>query len=495
MATKRNFLYNAAYQIVMMAVPIVTIPYLSRVLGQDGVGVYSYTNTVAAYFVTVATLGLSSYGVREIARCGTDREARSRCFWSIFAFQFLMGAAVSVCYLAYSAFVESSLALPTLMWTPYVLSTMLDVNWMFSGCEEFRIPVIRSLATKLLGVACIFLFVKTAGDAWIYCLCTSATYIVNVLVLWPFVRTKVDFRMPTRAEVLSHVKPNLVLFVPVVASTIYGTAGTVFLGNCASMDQTGLFNYAQRLCRLPLAFATSLGVVMMPRMTAAFGHAARPETERLLVDSSWIMLAMGFLFMWGIIGMAPEFVPVFLGDGFDACKQLMPALSIIIPVICMSNVMGNQYLLPQRRDRAYTASLCIGAAVFIPAGAAMIPAFGAMGAVLATDLAEIAVLAAQIALAHDGAFVARMFRQGVPFLAMGILMSLFMRLVAALCTAAFGVGVATLAIEIAAGGLSFGVMFVAWCLVRHDRRLELVLGRRLHAALFAFLGTKGSAGR
>lgn len=475
---KANFIWQSSYQVLLIIIPLITTPYLSRTLGAEGVGVFSYTQAIASYFVMFAMLGMSTYGVREIAAAGEDRQRRSRTFWSAYATQAITSGLMCLAYFAYALFADPAGGLlVTIVWGMYVLSALLDITWLLFGVEEFRIPTIRSIATKLATLVIIFGFVRGPDDLWLYCAAIAGSFLVNQILIWPFVRRYVDLVRPSKSEVLRHFKPSLILFIPVVAISLYTSMDKILLGSMAGMQQAGFFEYSEKLSKMPMAVITAMGTVMLPRMTAELSAGRRDNALSLLGDSVWAMLAMAMALAFGIAAIAPEFAPVFLGDEFAECDTIMMVLAIIIPVISVTNVIGRQYLVPTDRDSLYTASVCVGAGVNIAVNIALIPLLGAMGAAIATVTAEVSVLIVQAWSVRKELPLLRYALNSIPFLFFGVLMFVVVRFVASLLNAQWGMVPLGLAIEILVGVLSFTVLSIAWCLLTKDSHFRRLLGR------------------
>ncbi len=477
MSIKNNYLYQATYQLLLIIVPLTTTPYLSRVLGASQVGVYSYTYSIANYFVMFATLGMSTYGVREIAACGNDRELRSKVFWEMYAVQALVSAVCIVAYVIYSFANPKGGFVVAAVWGMWVVSALLDVSWMFFGVEEFKMPTIRSIVTRLLSVVVIFGFVRGSEDLWVYCAAIAGSFLANQVLLWPFVRRYVDLVVPKPKEALRHLVPNLRLFIPVIAISFYVTLDKVMLGAMAGMIQAGFFEYSEKLSRMPMALVTAVGTVMLPRMTVELKGGNRGKALSLLEGSIWAMLMMAFAMMFGIMGIAHEFAPVFLGSEFSSCDVIMCVLALIIPVVSTTNVLGRQYLLPTGRDTLFTLSVCVGAVVNICLNLALIPAAGAMGAAISTVFAEASVLVAQVVMTSKELPLHLYFKNAIPFAICGFLMAVVIRIASIPFTAIWGVGVIALALEVCVGIVVYVVLAAGWCLVTaNEHFLSLVKG-------------------
>ena len=474
---KKNYLYQASYQLLLIIVPLVTTPYLSRVLGASQVGVYSYTYSIANYFVMFATLGMSTYGVREIAACGDDRKSRSMVFWEMYGAQAFVSVVCIVAYIVYSFANPKGGFIIATMWGMWVVSALFDVSWMFFGVEEFKMPTIRSIVTRLLSVVVIFGFVRGPEDLWVYCAAIAGSFLANQVLLWPFVRRYVDFVIPKPKGVLRHLVPNLRLFIPVIAISFYVTLDKVMLGAIAGMTQAGYFEYSEKLSRMPMALVTAVGTVMLPRMTVELKSGNRKTALSLLESSIWAMLMMAFAMMFGIIGIAHEFAPVFLGSEFSSCDIIMCVLALIIPIVSTTNVLGRQYLLPTGRDTLFTLSVCVGAVVNFCLNLALIPVAGAMGAAVSTICAEFSVLIVQVMLTNRELPLRLYVKNAVPFAVYGFLMAIVIRFAAVQFAAIWGVGVLTLTLEVCVGIALYAALVAGWCLAtRNEHFLPFVNG-------------------
>lgn len=161
-------MYSMAYQVLIMVLPLITAPYLSRVVGAEGTGIYSYTYSIAQYFVYFAMLGISNYGNRSIAKVRENIGQRNYTFSSIYQLQILTSLVAIVIYLLYCfVFVHENRNI-SLLQGFFVLSAIFDISWLFWGMENFKVTVTRQMLVKICSAICIFLFVKSPLDLWKY---------------------------------------------------------------------------------------------------------------------------------------------------------------------------------------------------------------------------------------------------------------------------------------------------------------------------------------
>lgn len=460
---KKNIIYNVIYQALLIILPLATAPYLSRVLGPNQLGQYSYTYSVANYFVLFAMLGVNNYGNRCVARARGDRAKLVEEFWGIYCFQVFMTLTMLVLYIAYSVVLSGDVVL-ALVWTPYVLSAGLDVNWLFFGLEEFRLTVTRNLVIKLATFALTLLLVRGEYALMIYCVLMSVSYLASAAALWPFVRCEVDWARPTWRRVLSHLRPNLVLFVPVIAVSLYTVLDRVMLGWFSSFEENGYFENAYKVATMPTAVITALGTVMLPRVSNLLVEGRRLEAQRYLGVSMWMAMAMAFAFSFGVAGVAPVLVPVLFGRGFGPSEAAMCVIVSDMPFMAWANVIRTQLLIPEGRDREYVASVVVGAAVNVAVNLALIPPMGALGASAGTLCAEAAVCLVQARAVRREVPQGRWLLRCLPFAAIGLVMFAAVRALGDV----MGASAMTLLLQVAAGAVIYSLLSFMWCEATRD---------------------------
>ncbi|WP_455136112.1 flippase [Thermophilibacter sp.] len=420
---KTNIAYNFAYQLLILVLPLVTAPYLARVIGAEGVGVYSYSYSVATYFVYFVKLGLDNYGNRAIASVQDDRAERSKCFWEIYAMQSACFLVTGSVYAAYAVSLSGDVVIALLQGI-YVLSSLFDVNWFFFGMEQFRLTVIRNTIVKILTAVGVFVFVRSSGDIDAYVAVMCIGYLVSQLALWPFLGRYVDFIKPTPRGVIQHIRPNLVLFIPVVAVSVYNILSKIILGAMAGTEEVGFFENAAKVIQVPTALVTAVGTVMLPRTSALVARgeheAAARHTERTLV----YVMAFTSVAAFGIPIVALPFTELFYGAGFEPSATCMMVLCATIPLLGFGNVVRTQYLIPMARDNVFLWSAVCGAIANVAVNLALIPRFGCLGAAFGSVAAEAVVLLYQLIMVRREIPLERYLKIAVVFLVAGGIMSL-----------------------------------------------------------------------
>lgn len=391
----KNYIYNLMYQILVMFIPLITTPYLSRVLGAENLGIYSYTLSIATYFITFGSLGVALYGQREIAFEQDDSKKYSKTFWEIFIFRLItMSISIIIYYLIFINGTHYQIYYKILLLE--IIGNMIDISWFFQGLEEFKKTVLRNTIVKLISLVAIFIFVKSKNDLIIYFIIYVLSTLVGNLTLWfylPKYLTKVKIE---NLKIFRHLKPTISLFIPQIAIQVYTLLDKTMIGTIiADKSEVGYYDQSQKIIKMLLTIITSFGTVMMPRIANTYYKGDKEQIQKYMSKSFNMVFLLAFPLIFGIIAVAPSFVPVFFGKGYDEVVILMSVISPIILLIGLSNVTGTQYLLPIKRQKEYTISVICGACVNFIMNMLLIPKYKAVGASIGTVIAEFTVTAVQ----------------------------------------------------------------------------------------------------
>ena len=459
---RSNFLYNVTYQLLLILLPLITTPYISRVLGADGIGTYSYTYTVANYFVLVAMLGVKNYGNRSIAAVRDDRRRLSRTFWQIYVLQFWCALAACAGYFCYILLFERQYACIALLQGIYVFSGFFDISWFFFGLEEFRLTVLRNIVIRLADLACIFLLVRTRDDLWKYTLIMALGVLLSQGYLWLYLRRFVGWYRPRGREMARHLRAELLLFIPVIAVSIYKMMDKVMLGRMSTITQVGYYESVEKIINIPLGVITALGTVMLPRMSNLAAKGQTKKSRRYIYDSMRFAMLLATGMCFGLAGIAQDLIPLFLGEEYLPCILLLQTMAPTVLFIAWANVIRTQYLIPNRLDRSYIISVTLGAVLNLAVNLLLIPRLDALGAVIGTLCAEGSVCLCQTLMVRRQLDVKRYARVTLPFLLPGAGMFLLVRLIGRRMS-----GPAALVLEITAGAAAYLAVTGAYLLAIH----------------------------
>ena len=388
-SVRKNYIYNLIYQVMTLITPFITTPYISRVLGADGTGVQSYTNSVVQYFAILAALGTASYGQREIARHRDEIKMRSRLFWEIEVLCMATTAACLIIWLFVIGFAREYRPYYVVL-TMTLLAVAFDISWFFGGLEQYSLIVLRNTAVKLVGIAMLFLFIREKEDLLLYVALTAATGLLGNVSMWGYLKGQVEKPVLKELRPLRHLKETLVYFIPTIATSVYTILDKTMLGwfSGENKSQNGYYEYATGFVNMAKILIMSFNAVMSARMSYLFGTGRMEEIHKRFQDSLDFVLLMAMPIMLGLAGIAAQFIPWFLGNGYLPVTFLMYVCSPLVLVVGLSDCIGSQILTPGGKRAQSGKVIVAGAMVNACLNFLLIPHFAALGAAAASVAAE-----------------------------------------------------------------------------------------------------------
>lgn len=389
---KRNILYNTFYQILILVVPFITAPYVSRTIGVAGIGTYSYTLSIQTYFSMFAALGTASYGIREIARCRDNNEKRSRTFWEI---EILTIITSLICLIVWGLmiFLNQDNKIIYLVLTMNLLSTMLDISWFYAGIEKFKYTIMQNSIFKILGVIALFIFIKEPNDLLLYITIMSLSTLLGTASMWlylPKFLHKINFK---ELKIIRHFKETVVYFIPTIATSIYTVLDKTLIGVLTKEPkENGYYEQAIKIIHMASAVTyTSLNTVLSSRNSYLFKENKEKEIKNKIDLSINYILFLGIGMFFGIMVVIDKFVPIFYGEGYNEVSVLIKILSPLIFIIGISNCLGSQYYTPSGLRKKSTNFIIVGACANLILNLLLIPKFWSRGAAIATVAAELII--------------------------------------------------------------------------------------------------------
>ena len=468
---KKNFLYQSLYQVLIVILPLITAPYVARVLGVDRSGIYSFSHTIANYFVVFGMLGIEVYGNRSIAKVRDNRDEMNIVFSELLVLHVLVSVIAVLIYFVYCFTLTKEYRVIFLLQGFYVVSTVFDINWFFFGIEKFKITVTRSTVIKILSVVAIFIFVKTKNDLEIYTFILSFSMLLSQLAVWPMLKKYVSFVNVSLTALKRHWKPVFLLFIAVFAANLNRMIDKAMLGWFGKISDLGCYDYADRIIRIPLSLIAALGTVMLSKMSNLYAKDEEETNRRILDISACLVLILSFGMGFGIAAIAPEFVVWFLGKEFTGTIILLTILAASVPLVGWNNYIRTQILIPKEMDKVYTKAVSIGAIVNVTINCGLIYFFGAKGASIATVVSYAVILLVQMTpLVKEmrGTFHYIVF----PVFA-GIIMFILVRLSARLTDKLF----VSVCIELVVGVIVYGGLSILYLLKRQGQILKIAINK------------------
>ena len=407
MKVLKNYAYNLSYQLLVIILPIITTPYVTRVFSSTDLGTYGYFNSIVTYFILLATLGVANYGTKEIS--GHRKDIRKN-FWGIYTLQF--GATIlSICLYILLCLSLSFMQNPV----AYILGLSLvskgmDISWLFQGLEDFRKITVRNITVKLVGVISIFLFVKSANDLYLYVFLLTIFELLGQFSMWLPAREFIGKPHFDWSYAKQHLKPVVLLFLPQIAISLYVTLDRTMLGTLASTKDVGIYDQALKLVNILLTLVTSLGSVMLPRVANLLSTGDHKAVNKMHQMSFLIYNLVIFPIIAGVLIVNDDFVQFFLGQDFQDAKYAIAIMIFRMFFIGWTNIMGIQILIPHNKNKEFMISTTIPAIVSVGLNLLLLPKLGYIGAAIVSVLTEALVWAIQL-------YFTRNYLKEVPFLA------------------------------------------------------------------------------
>ena len=418
---KKNYIFNLIYQIVLVVTPLIIIPYLSRVLNADGIGRVSFAESVVSFFILFANLGIGTYGQREISYYQDDKIKRSEVFWNTFILKIITSLSVFIIYLIVSlAYFKTKIYLILAI---NILATLFDITWFFQGIEEFGKIVARNIFFKLLSIVFIFSFIKNKSDVVLYAFSIGFFMLLSNLSLYIYVKRYVERINFKNISPFKDFMIVLSLFVPTIGIQIYTVLDKTMIGFITHNNfENGYYDISVRIAKILLTIITSLSIAVIPRIGLLYNKKEHDTIKILMYKSYRFVLLVGIPLCLGTIAISDNFVPWFLGRGYDKVIMLVKILSFLIIAIGINNITGVQYLIPTKRESKFTLSVMLGAGINLCLNIFLIKYFMSIGAAIASIIAETFIALFQLHMIRGEISLKKIVFEGVNYYIAGIIM-------------------------------------------------------------------------
>ena len=389
-SVKINFIMNAILTMSSFIFPLITFPYVSRILLPEGTGKVSFAVSVITYFAMFAQLGIPTYGIRACAKVRDDKKKLSKTVHEIFTINIVMSV------IAYVLFATALCVVPRLR-TDKVLMIVISstiffntigMSWLFSALEKYEYITVRSILFKFIALIAMFVLIHQRSDYVIYggisIFASSASNICNYI----YAHKLVDFHQKQNYVYRQHLKPILVFFAMSCATTIYTNLDTVMLGFINGDAEVGFYNAAVKIKSILVCVITSLGTVLLPRASYYVEHKMMDEFNKITCK------AINFVFLTAVPMMvyfmlfAREGIFFLSGDAYEPATIPMIIIMPTLLTIGLTNIMGIQVLIPLGKEKMVLYSEVAGAVVDFGINMLLIPRMASAGAAIGTLVAE-----------------------------------------------------------------------------------------------------------
>ncbi|MCT3391394.1 oligosaccharide flippase family protein [Lentilactobacillus hilgardii] len=396
--TIRNIIYNGLYQLLVIALPVITVPYVARVLGAHSLGINSYVVSIGNLLAYVIFLGLNQFGVRTIARSSQKKIVLENEFYNLWIIQLIVGIVVLCGYIYFATLNSYSLFL--LANVPYLLGYVIDISWFFIGVEQIKEVVIRNSIVKLITVLFIFILVRSPKDLFAYILINACSILFSNIIFWEkLFKVFSGFHFIFRKRSLKYFLPLVILGAPQIAVQLYTSFDSTLVGTIAGPTQLSYYDQSQKVVRIVLALVTSVSTVIMPKLSQLDKEDNR-NYFKILKFSLDVTLISSLFIVLNLMIDSNEFVPWFFGTKFNEMKNNMFFVSLILIFVSYGGVFANQFALSRGLYKEYSIPYFIGAAISIPLNIVFVNKYGADGGTFTIILTEFIVCLLRVLIVH-----------------------------------------------------------------------------------------------
>lgn len=388
---KTNFFFNFALQIITYIIPLITAPYLSRVLLPSGIGMNSYVYSIASYFILVVTFGFVSYGTRQVATHKNNRVEYSKDFWNIFFNKLLLFVGAAIFYLILSFLSGDKYKSLFLIYFMLVVGEVFNVTFFYQGIENYRFFSFLNILIRILGTIGIFFFVKNADDLFLYALIfCGETLLVNILAFF-FAIFYVDKPKFQFEGLFNRYKLALFYFLPSIALSLTAIIDKTMLGILSSDEDVGYYEEAAKIINLVLGLINTFSPVLLSRMSHLFSIGDKIQIERKQIQTLEVYALLAFPSFAGLYLIADEFIPLYFGNEFSPSIQILKILSFSILIRPIAYYLSSSYYVPKNETKKVTLFYFVGLFVNLIVNYFLIVNFQGAGAAIASLISDVVV--------------------------------------------------------------------------------------------------------
>ena len=393
---KKNYFYNVSYQLFALLVPLITTPYVSRVLGAEGIGEYSYTFAIVKYFWLLSALGIATFGSKNIGIVQKNKEKRSYVFWNLFVLKAILSTFFIIIYIFYIIILAENKFI-ALIQGINLIAIMFDITFFLQGMEDFKKISTKNFIIKILNIIYIFVFVKTKNDLNIYAFGLAFFLLVGNLIMWKGMSKYVS-KVPIKTlKPFGNLKGVAKLFIPAIAAEIFSIFDkTMIRWFTGSPVENGYYEQSLKIIQMAVVVITTMGTIMVPKISREYNEGNFKEVKKYVDKSIRFSLMISIPMVFGLIAISDKFVLYFFGIEYMKSKYLINILSLLFVFMGINSVTGLQYLIPTGQENKHIEYLLIGGIVNIILNCILIPKFMSIGAAIASVIGEAIIVCLEL---------------------------------------------------------------------------------------------------
>lgn len=398
---KRNFSYNLILTFCNYLFPLITYPYVSRILGVSNIGTCNFVDSIINYFILFSILGIGSYGVREIAKCKDNTEKRSQIFTNLILLNAIGTLIAIIVYIIAILNIPSLQEYRRFLWVGLIkiLFNMFLIEWFFQGLQQFRYIAIRSVLVRFIYVISIFIFVKNENDTiWYYGL-TVAVIVINAIINLNHSRKFQHFSLK-KINLKPYIIPTVSFGYYRILTSMYTTFNLVFLGFVTNNYEVGLFSTATKLYTIIMGVFTAFTTVMIPKVSELLGKGEINQLQSIANKTFSLLFSIASPIIIFSLFCAEDIIFIIAGPGYEEACAPFKIVIFLLLVIGMEQIVIQQFLMASKSNSSIFIVSSVGAIIGIVANITITPNWGAVGSALSWGCAEIGVLIVGITLMY-----------------------------------------------------------------------------------------------
>ncbi len=400
MQTKRsltsNYIFNLTYQIIIIVIPIILIPFISRTLGPDSAGLYSYSQSFVFYFSYFALLGVNLYGSKSISVSSKSRDSLQKTFFEIFILKLFTSFLSMIVFLTITIIFNNQVIF--YIQGGLLIANLLDITWFYTGTENFRAIVARNLIVKISTFFLVLIMINNPDDVWLYALIWVSSEIIGQVFMWfNFIKLNMFYGLRFKnIKPLSHLSGMVKIFIPQLIILLYTTLNVTMIGKISGTSETSYYDMSTKIINVLIVIMTSLSIIIVPRISKLYSEGNIEQINDVLQKAISIFTYLSFPMTIGVLLTSKIFIPWFLGSEYTPAITVLSILSLKIILVPYSNIIGVQYLIPTNQNSIFLKSVILGALINITINFFLIGKYGSYGAAIAIVSAELIVTISQL---------------------------------------------------------------------------------------------------
>lgn len=398
-SVKKNFAYNLTLTLCNYIFPLLIYPYVSRVLGVTNIGICNFVDSIIQYFILFSTLGIGSFGVREIARYKENREARDKIFSSLFLLNVITTLLALVVLFVSVNIIDALIPYKQFLWigTMQLVSTLFLTNWFFQGISDFKYITIRTVVVKCFYVLSVFLFVRDENDTVIFYFLTSSVFVLNAIINWIY-GSRFRSLVFKGVSLTIYLIPVFSFGLYLILTSAYTTFNIVFLGFCSGDTEVGYFTTATKLYSIIMGTFTAFTTVMVPRVSELLKEGNKEYLQKIVSDTLSLVVVFSVPIIILCEFYAHEIIFLVAGRGYEGAETPFRIVIFLLLIIGFEQIIIQQFLMASKSYKSIFLVSVTGAVIGLLFNILITPQMASVGSAICWGISEFSVLIVGVVL-------------------------------------------------------------------------------------------------